>query len=70
MSRLAYIEIVGVPLIVWLGIIALCFILASAVIAALIRKGYSISIKWHIGLSIVGIILAITHAVLALSANF
>jgi hypothetical protein len=67
LAELVYFPILGVPLLVLLGFLALIFILAAAVVSILNKKGKTrISFKWHPRLAHIAIIIALIHAAMAI----
>ncbi len=59
----------GLPIVVWLGLIAFALFLAAGLVIAL--NSYTrirIPIKWHMRLAIAGVTVALIHAILAISA--
>lgn len=70
-TRIAYYPILGKPLMLYLGILTLSFLLATAFVAYLHSKGYfGIPFKWHIRLAKITLILALIHGTLGILANF
>jgi len=66
-QELSYYSIFGLPLIVYLGLIALVFFLATATLPILKRKNIvKASVKWHIWLAYVAIVFALIHSILGL----
>jgi hypothetical protein len=66
-NDLIYYPIVGVPFIVFLGMITIFMFCLTAFIAIMKRKGeIKLSIKWHFKLAYLSILLGIIHAILGL----
>lgn len=62
---IAYFPIFGKPLIMYLGIMTLFFLMATAAVAKLNAWGYrSIPFVWHHRLAAVSIALAVIHGIL------
>ena len=69
LQNITYYPIFNIPLIVYIGILTITFVLITASIALLKRKQkIKISIKWHYRLAYVSILLGIIHGILALMA--
>jgi hypothetical protein len=65
----AYSLILGKPLVLWLGLAAMiCFLSAASIIALNNYTKVRIPIEWHKRFAIAGLIIAIVHMVLAISA--
>lgn len=65
----AYSVLLGFPIVVWLGLMALALFLAAGLIIAL--NSYTkirIPIAWHMRLALAGVAVAVVHAILAISA--
>ena len=68
---LAYVLILGKPLIMYGGILTFILLIFTATVGALNFKAiYIIPFKWHPRLAIATIIVAIIHAIMGLSAYF
>ena len=68
-QNIAFYSILGVPFIVYLGIITLFVFVLTAVLALLKRRGkIKISIKWHFWLAYLAIILGFIHGILGVLA--
>jgi hypothetical protein len=68
-SSFGYIQILGKPLIFYLGILTLIFFSVTAILGYLIHSGRArINIKWHLTPAIISLILALIHGLLAISA--
>jgi len=71
LSEIIYYQILGKPLIMYLGIITLNSFLFTALIAILNKKGiHIISFKWHPRIAIISISLAIIHGLLGILNYF
>jgi cytochrome b561 len=69
-SRIAYYQIAGLPLVAYLGALTLFFLIFTALVGYLNFKGNTrIPFKWHPRLAAATIIFAIVHAIFALSAH-
>jgi hypothetical protein len=68
LAEIAYFQILGKPLIFFLGIITLLSFMFTATIAILNLKAITIiPFKWHPRMAITSLVLAIIHATLAIS---
>jgi hypothetical protein len=66
-EEIIYFPILGIPLIVWLGVVTLLLLLGTAAIAWLNMRGmHAVPVKWHMILARISIGFAILHAVLGL----
>ena len=71
LNEIAYFQIFGKPLIMYLGITTLLLFLLTAVIGVLILRGKTrIPFKWHKRLAIIAIIFALIHGSLGILAYF
>ena len=71
LQQITYFQILGKPLIMYLGIITLLSFLFTATIAILNKKGINkIPFAWHQRMAIISIILALIHGFLGLMAYF
>lgn len=71
LQEIVYFDILGKPLIMYLGIITVIFLLFAASIAIPnIRKAYKINPKWHPLAAKIAIFLALVHGILGLLAYF
>lgn len=71
LNQITYFQILGKPLIMYLGIITLAFLLFTASISIMNKKGINaIPIKWHPIMAGFTITLAIIHGLLAVLAYF
>jgi len=71
LNEITYMPVMGKPLIMYLGIITLAFLLAAALIAVLNKYGiYRIHPKWHPLVAQAAILLAIIHGFLGVAAYF
>lgn len=69
--NIAYILILGKPLVMYGGILTFLLLLFTATVGALNFKGIAvIPFKWHPRLAIATIIIAIIHAIMGLSIYF
>jgi Co/Zn/Cd efflux system component len=65
----AYGLLLGKPIVVWLGILALMLLLSAAAVMFLtLHARKKIPFGWHKRFAVAGIIVALIHMVLALSA--
>ena len=70
LRAIKYHQIFGVPLIVYIGLLALLLLLATALIAAINRKQGSRSLlKWHHHMAALCIIVALFHGLLGISGE-
>lgn len=66
-SQISYFLLLGLPLIYWLGIIALALLVAAAMTQLLARKKIiPPGIKWHKRLAVAGISIGFVHGLLGL----
>jgi dolichyl-phosphate-mannose--protein O-mannosyl transferase len=71
LEEISYYLILGIPFIVYLGIITIAFLLITAIIALLKRRGkIKISIKWHFRMAYLSIFFASIHGFLGIIAYF
>lgn len=71
LQEITYFQILGKPLIMYLGIITLLCLLLTAAIAVMNKRGISaIPFKWHIRMAVLTIALAIIHGALGMLAYF
>jgi hypothetical protein len=69
LRNFSYYPIFGLPLVLYIGIIALLFILTAGVLGYLIFKGHTnIPIKLHKLMAAIGISIALIHGTLAILA--
>jgi hypothetical protein len=66
-AQLAYHNILGLPLIAYLGIISILLLITTGVFGFLTLKG-KVSFSWHKGVAITTIVFAFIHAILAMSS--
>jgi hypothetical protein len=65
---IAYSLVLGKPLVMWLGLCTLAaFLCAASIVAMNNYTKIRIPFEWHVRLALTGMLLAIIHAVLALS---
>lgn len=69
LENISYFRILGIPVVIWTGIIALIMILFTASIQFLREKGIKIPIR-HKTSAIISIIVMLIHATLAFLAQF
>ena len=71
LQQITYYQILGLPVIAYLGILTLLLLLFTASIAILNRRGIAyIPFKWHPRFAKITIVFAIIHGVLGLLAYF
>ncbi len=71
LQQITYFQILGKPLIMYLGILTLSSFLFTASIAVLNRRGiHSIPFKWHPRMAVFSIALAVIHGTLGILAYF
>ena len=71
LQEITYHLILGIPFIVYLGIITIFMFMITALLTLLKRKGKTkIKINWHFRLAYISIILAIIHGLLGILAYF
>lgn len=68
--QIAYYQILGKPLIMYLGILALASLFSTATLGFLIYRGKPIPISIHYKMAATTIILALIHAFLGLGIYF
>lgn len=69
LAEISYAQVLGVTVVLWLGVLALLFIIAASAIAVLTAKGIrKMPLGWHVWAARIGTLLAIAHAALALLA--
>ncbi len=65
LQDISYFYILGIPFIVYLGIITIGFFLITALLAILKRKNrIKVSVQWHYRLAFLSIVLGIFHSIL------
>lgn len=65
LQDISYFYILGIPFIVYLGIITIGFFLITALLAILKRKNMiKMSVQWHYRLAFLSIVLGIFHSIL------
>ena len=69
LEKLTYLQILGKPLIMWLGIATLIAIIITATIGFYLRKG-RFNYKTHMKWAIISLILAFMHGMLGLASYF
>jgi hypothetical protein len=70
-QEITYYQILGLPFIVYLGIITFLSFFVTASIAIMRRRGKTnIPIQWHFRMAYVSIILGIIHGAFGISAYF
>lgn len=68
-AQIAYSQILGKPLLLYIGVLSMLLMLFTATIAILNKKGIQkIPFQWHPRMAIVTIIFAIIHGIFAMSA--
>ncbi|WP_048190224.1 hypothetical protein [Methanobacterium sp. SMA-27] len=70
LSSIAYFQILGKPLILYLGVITFLSFMTTATLGLLIYRGKNIPFKIHPTMAGISILLGITHGTLALSIYF
>lgn len=67
LQNISYYQILGLPFILYLGIITIGLFLVTAILATLKRKGkLKMSIQWHYRLAYISITLGIIHGILGI----
>ncbi len=67
-AQIAYTQIIGLPIVAWLGILTLILLLITATIGLLNSKGnHAIPFKWHPIMAKTAITIALIHAIFAAS---
>jgi hypothetical protein len=66
--KIAYFEILGLPVIMYLGVITLVLFLSAAAIPLLRKKGINIPFAWHMRLAYLAIALALLHGLFGMAA--
>lgn len=70
-GKFAYFQILGLPVVMYLGISALTLFLTAAVLGVLMHKGIvAIPVKTHKLFAVSGIIVALIHGTLAMLSYF
>ncbi len=70
LSSIAYYEILGLPIIIYTGMITLLLLLFTASISMFNAKGINyISFKWHPRIAKITIVFALIHALFGLSVR-
>ena len=70
LRAIKYYQIFGVPLIVYIGLLALLFLLGTALVAIINKKrGNRSLIKWHHRMAVLCIIFALFHGLLGISGE-
>jgi hypothetical protein len=67
LSEIAYFQIFGKPLVLYLGIITLLSFITTASIGLMIFRGVRIPFKFHPAMAGISLTLGIIHGILALS---
>lgn len=68
LSDVAYTMIIGFPLFIWLGMLAMTLlVLAMLAMSLTSYTKIKVNIKWHKWLALAGLLTAVVHAILALS---
>lgn len=71
LQQITYFQILGKPLIMYLGILTLSSFLFTASISVLNRRGnHKIPFKWHPRMAVVSIALAVIHGTLGVLTYF
>ncbi len=69
LEEISYYMILGIPLIVYLGVLTLISFIATAAIAIMNQKGNTkIPLKWHFHMAKISILLALIHGSLGIMA--
>lgn len=69
LDNISYFNILGLPLLYWIGILAMIGLLATAIVTHLIKKGKA-TLKQHTNIALVSIMLALIHVLLAILVRF
>jgi RsiW-degrading membrane proteinase PrsW (M82 family) len=70
LEEIAYFPILGRPLLVWLGLSTIIFVILTAITGYFIFRGrLKINITWHFRLAYISIALAATHGILAMATG-
>ena len=70
-KSIAFYPVFGIPLIMIGGVSTFILFLATAILGYMIYKGKTmISVKWHLRLAALSLLLAFIHGLLALLARF
>jgi hypothetical protein len=68
LSEIAYANVFGLSLLLWIGMAAFLFLLAaSALMLLTLNMKYKSNVTWHMRLAAIGLALAVLHVILALS---
>jgi len=66
-----YFKIIGLPLIVWIGIITFICLIITAAIPISNKRGWTqINLQWHFRFAYTSIGLAVIHGFLGIMTNF
>lgn len=67
MLAVSYVRVLGLPVVIWLGVLAFVSIVCAAAIAVLAQSGIrKMPVEWHIWAARISILFALAHAALAL----
>ena len=71
MATIAYIMILGLPLVIWLGILTFLSLVTTATLGILVLKGlYNIPFRWHMRMAAVTVFFAVIHVSLVILQYF
>lgn len=69
--QITYFQIFGKPLIMWGGLLTLIFLLLTIIMVVAKKNGVrKFPVKWHSGMAIITLILALAHGTLGILAYF
>jgi len=67
-SSLGYTPVLGLPAVLWIGLVGmLCFLSAATIQFCNLYTKIRIPVKWHARLAISGLIIMLIHAALAIA---
>lgn len=69
LTSIAYYNFLGIPLVIYGGIITLTMVIITAVLGTLVLKG-KLKFKWHKIFAIITIIIACMHGFLAFGSRY
>jgi hypothetical protein len=71
LKEIAYTPILGLPVLMWGGILTFLVMVTAAVMAHLnLKQKFAPGFKWHVRLAILAFIMALSHGLLAILSYF
>jgi thiosulfate reductase cytochrome b subunit len=71
MPPFGYILVLGLPLVIWFGILTFLCLFSTAILGILVLKGrYNIPFTWHMRMAALTITFAVVHVLLVLTQYF